>query len=260
MIVGGGPAGMETARVAGLRGHQVTLYEKSHRLGGVSLPKDNPPFKKELESIPRYYSAQLKRLNATVRLEEKVTPETIEGLKPDVVVVAEGGTWIVPDVPGIDGPHVAFAWDVLNERVEVGSRVLVVGGGLVGCEIALHLAFKGKKALLATRRGKDGLAADLNLVNRKAVVEEIEKAQVEVVENSEIHSIVEGSSTVEDREGKKTKIEVDTVVVARGLKPNLELYNRVVEMGYEAYAIGDCGKPGDIGSAIREGYHLGRRL
>jgi len=260
MIVGGGPAGMETARVAGLRGHQVTLYEKSHKLGGVSLPKDNPPFKKELENIPRYYSVQLKKLNVTVGLEKKVTPETIEEVKPDVVVVAEGGTWIVPDVPGIHSPHVAFAWDVLNERVEVGSRVLVLGAGLVGCETALHLASEGKNVLLVTRRGRDGLAGDLNLVNRKALVEELEKAQVEVLENSQIHSIVEGGATVEDRECKKTRIQVDTVVVARGLKPNLELYNRVVEMGYEAYAIGDCSKPGDIGSAIREGYHLGRRL
>jgi 2,4-dienoyl-CoA reductase-like NADH-dependent reductase (Old Yellow Enzyme family)/thioredoxin reductase len=260
MVVGGGPAGMETARTAGLRGHQVTLFEKSPKLGGVSLPKDNPPFKKELENIPRYYSGQLKKLNVKVRLGEKATPENIEEAKPDVVVIAEGGTWIVPEVPGIDSPHVVFAWDVLNKAAETGSRVVVIGAGLVGCEIALYLASQGKNVLLVTRRGRDGLAGDLNLVSRKALVEELEKTGVEVLENNHIHSVVGDGVMVENVEGKKTRIEVDTVVVARGLRPNLGMYNCVSDMGYEAYAIGDCRKPGDIGYAIREGYHLGRRL
>lgn len=260
MVIGGGPAGMETARIAGLRGHKVTLYEKSEKLGGASIPKDNPQFKKELENIPRYYSKQFKRLNVKVRLNHEVTVETVDKIKPDVIVVAVGGTLIMPKVPGIESSHVTSALDLLNGKVVAGSKVLVVGAGLVGCETALHLASKGKNVVLATRRGKGEVALDLNSVSRKALIEELKKAGVTILENCDLHAVVENGAILEDREWKKLLVEIDTVVIARGLKPQRELYERLVEKYPEVYAIGDCVKPRDITSAISEGYHLARRL
>ena len=259
-VVGGGPAGMETARIAGLRCHDVTLYEMSGKLGGAPLPADNPPFKAELESIPRYYSEQLSRLKVDVRLKERATPDTLEKLKPDVVVVAVGGTVVMPDVPGVDKPHVVSALDLLNKKGSAGPRVLVIGGGLVGCETALHLAVQGKRVLLATRRGRSDLAGEVNLVNRQALTEELGKAQVGVIEHSELDSIMDGGAILVDREWRKTTVEVDTVVIARGIKPNLDLYDQLVKKGFVVHAIGDCNKPADIGAAVRQGYHLARRL
>jgi 2-enoate reductase len=260
VVVGGGPAGMETARVSALRGHAVILFEKSDRLGGASLPKDNPPFKKELESIPRYYSEVLKSLNVQVNLKQEANAAAVEKINPDVAVLAVGGRTVMPDVPGIEHPHVILALDLLNARADAGSTVLVVGSGLVGCETALFLASKGKNVTLATRRGRMDVAADMNMVNRQALIEEIGKAHVAVVENYELHSIVKKGAVLVDREWKKLTIEADTVVIARGIESDRKLYGQMEQKGYEVYAIGDCSKPGDIESAVRDGYHLGRRL
>lgn len=260
MIIGGGPAGMEAARVARLRGHKVSLYEMSDRLGGISIPRDNPPFKGELENIPRYYSKQFENLNVEVRLNEKVTIETVDKVKPDEVVVAVGGVPVTLNVPGFNSSHVTSALDLLNGKFKPGFKVLVIGAGLVGCETALYLASEGRNVILATRRGRGDVASDLNLVSRKALVEELKKANVRILENCELHSIIEKGAILEDREWRKFKVEADTVVIARGLKPNTELYDKLAKEGYKAYAIGDCVNPRDIASAISEGYYLGRSL
>jgi 2-enoate reductase len=135
-----------------------------------------------------------------------------------------------------------------------------VGGGLVGCETALHLASKGKKVILTTRRKKEDLALDLNLVNRKALIEELQRAEISIIENSKLQSIEERDVTIEDRKWEKVRIETETVVIAGGFKPQTEIYDNLVEKGFEVYAVGDCVKPRDIRFAISEGYHLARRL
>ena len=104
------------------------------------------------------------------------------------------------------------------------------------------------------------MAADLNMVSRKALIEELNKAGVTILENCELHAVIEKGAILEDREWKKVKVETDTVIIARGFKPQQELFHMLVERGSKFYAIGDCVKPRDIGSAIAEGYHLARRL
>ena len=144
LVVGGGPGGMEAARVAALRGHDVVLWEKENALGGNLLPASAPDFKKDYRRLKDYFIRQVKKVGVTVELGKKATPELIRAMHPDCVFIASGGIPIVPKIPGVDQPKVVTAIDVLLGRRETGELVVVIGGGTVGSETALYLAQKGK--------------------------------------------------------------------------------------------------------------------
>lgn len=144
VVVGGGPAGMEAARVSALRGHAVTLFETKPELGGELLVGGQPTFKHDDLRLAKWYQHQLRKLGVDVRTNTAADKTKIADLKPDVVFIAEGSTAISLKLPGIDKPNVAYAADVLLDSDTVGKACLIVGGGLVGCELALHLAQKGK--------------------------------------------------------------------------------------------------------------------
>jgi len=143
MIIGGGPAGMEAARVAALRGHKVSLYEKTGRLGGQLFLAAAPPGRGEFLTFLRYLENQMKILQVVVHTGTKVTPLHLEAEKPDVVVVATGADPAIPAIKGMDQPHVVMAWDVLQGKADTGKEVVVIGGGAVGLETAFFLARKG---------------------------------------------------------------------------------------------------------------------
>ncbi|ODS31573.1 MAG: 2,4-dieonyl-CoA reductase, FMN-linked [Candidatus Scalindua rubra] len=143
MVIGGGPAGLEAARVAALRGHKVYLFEKTDVLGGQLRYAYIPPGREEIENVIKFLENQIKKLNVKIQLHKKADIATIKELKPDVVIAAVGGSPIIPKIPGVKEKNVVMAEDVFDNKVKVGKDVVVIGGGTVGCEIALHTAKMG---------------------------------------------------------------------------------------------------------------------
>ncbi|MCX5906653.1 MAG: FAD-dependent oxidoreductase, partial [Deltaproteobacteria bacterium] len=143
MVIGGGPAGLEVARVAALRGHEVSLYEKEETLGGQLHLAAIPPGREEFLTFLRYLGKQMQKLKVQVHTLTEVTPLQVEREKPEAVVIATGAEPFWPEIPGIHLPHVHLARDLLSGRVDAGKEVVVIGGGAVGLETALFLAQKG---------------------------------------------------------------------------------------------------------------------
>lgn len=252
LVIGGGPGGMEAARVAALRGHQVTLYEKQDRLGGQLNLAVLPPHKKEIAPYIEYLEGQLRKLGVTVKLGLEVAPDLVQSARPDAVVVATGVTPLAPAIPGLKGA--VTAEQVLLGQAEVGGKVVIIGGELVGCETAEFLADKGKHVTV-TRRGprlatKMPLGVRLNLLNRLRAkgVTLLGGVQYEGVENG---------SLVVSKDGQKQAIEADTFVLAAGSRPNDSLLTQLRDRGFTAYAVGDCAAPRNIMEAVAEGFRAG---
>ncbi|MEM0226907.1 MAG: FAD-dependent oxidoreductase, partial [Thermofilaceae archaeon] len=141
--MGGGPAGLEVARVLAIRGHEVILIDEGEALGGTLKVSSISDFKKRLERLVRWYEAQLKQLGVRLMTKVKAAPKTLEELRQDAVVIATGSRPLIPKIPGVESAVVTD--DVLLGRAPVGRRVIVVGSGLVGVETALHLAMNGRE-------------------------------------------------------------------------------------------------------------------
>ena len=166
-VIGGGLAGMEAARVAALRGHQVTLFEAKEKLGGLLLYGTVPPYKEEWKTTLRYLTTQLGKLRVQVRMNTRCTAKEVEEGRPDVVIVATGAIPLIPNLPGIHGNNVATALDVLAGRKQTGQTVVIVGGGSTGCETAEFLAQKGKQVTILEMLPRIG--ADYGPMNRWVV-------------------------------------------------------------------------------------------
>ncbi len=255
LVVGGGPGGMEAARVAALRGHKVTLWEAKDRLGGALIPAAIPPHKQELNTLISYLATQIQKLGVKVELNKEGTPEAVLEESADEVVIATGSSPVIPEIPGIDGGNVVTAVDVLLGNKEVGERVVVIGGrGLVGCETAEFLAARGKKVTLIARSPK--IAMDMGVTNRRAARERILGAGIEVLISTETTSITETGVTVEEA-GKTRTIEADTVVLARGFKPNRSVGEALRGKIPSLHVIGDSLEPRGIYEAVNEGWAVG---
>ncbi len=159
LVVGGGAAGMEAARVAALRGHKVTLWEAKGRLGGALMPGAAAPHKQEINNLIAFLSHQTRKLGVSVQLSKEATPEDVVGERADEVIVATGGLPMIPEIPGLGGKNVVTAVEALTGEEEAGEEVVIIGGGMVGCETAEFLAGKGKKSdycgdIAEDRRGR----------------------------------------------------------------------------------------------------------
>jgi len=254
LVVGGGPAGMEVARVASLRGHRVTLWEAKDKLGGALVPAAVPPHKEEINNIINYLTYQMKKLNVKVELNKESTAEAILKEEADEVVIATGGTNIIPKIPGIGGKNVATAIEVLTGKREVGEKVVIIGGGMVGCETAEFLARKGKKVTILELLPR--IARDIGVTNRTAMRERIQEAGITVLTSAETKEISETEVTVEV-EGKMQPIEADTVVISVGFRPDSNLREALEGKVPVLHIIGDSNEPGKILGAIHDGWRLG---
>ena len=148
MVIGGGIAGMEAARVVAIRGHRVTLYEKKGSLGGHLIEAAVPDFKRDLATLLYWYQRQLKNLDVEVKLGTEVSEVLISKESPEVVIIATGSMPAIPDIPGVDRDSVITCIDLLLGKKKAGQKVAVIGGGLVGCETALWLAKEGKEVTI----------------------------------------------------------------------------------------------------------------
>ncbi|RZN68320.1 MAG: FAD-dependent oxidoreductase [Candidatus Methanolliviera hydrocarbonicum] len=256
IVVGGGPAGAEAARVAALRGHNVTLYEKDDRLGGQINLISAWPEMEEFANIPRYYLTQLRK-NVEIEFGRDVTPDLIMRENPDVVIVATGASPIIPGVPGVDRDNVITAFDILRGREVDGENIVIMGGGGVGCDVALFLAGKGKKVTIVEMLGKVG--ADIGRTTRWIVKKRIREAKIDIKTGTKAVEIVEGGLIVEE-DGKRGFIEGDGIVLSVGTRSNRGLYDALSGKISELYLIGDSSKPRKALDAIREGAEIARQI
>jgi len=257
-VIGGGPAGMEAARVLALRKHKVTLVEKENELGGLLRYASVPDFKGELRRFLQYLKTQVEKSGVEVLLGRPATLDMVISLNPDAVVLAAGSAMPIPQIPGGNKPFVSTALDLLASKFQPGDRVLVAGGAAMGCEVAVHLAAQGKKVTLVEM--VNGLALDLESRSRVALLQLLKEGGVSTLLDHRLESIEEGSAALSDGSGKPKKVAVDSVILALGLKANQEMLVPLKKNFPEIQVIGDCLEPRKIYQAIHEGAFAGRAV
>lgn len=257
-VVGGGPSGMEAARIAALRGHQVTLYEKKGELGGQLLYAILPPYKEEWKSLIQYLTRQLQMLKVDIRLNETCDAKILEGSLPDAVVIATGALPIIPDLPGVEADHVISAIDVLAGNRETGQQVVIVGGGLVGCEVAEFLFKKAKKVIILEMLDRIGM--DLGAWNRWVVMDRLNATGIRVETRSKVVEITKKGVRVLRPGGFDEFFEADTVVLATGTKPNNDINDSIRSKIKEVYSIGDCITLNQVHGSIKSGFMIGFKI
>lgn len=263
LVVGGGPGGLEAARVAALRGHKVTLMEKEATLGGNLRIASLPPGK---EGYQKYFGDWLERQceKAGVRIElnKEVTAGVVEELKPDVVIIATGATPLIPAIRGIDNrKNVVTAADVLTGKASVGKKVVVAGGGEVGIETADFITSNGMAESVTIVEMLAEIGSDMTATNRTYMLTSIlPRSDVKMFTNMHIAEITDEGIVADDKEWKQHKFEGDTIVLALGYTANTALYEALKDKVPELYRIGDCAKPRNIADAVREGAYVARQI
>jgi 2-enoate reductase len=261
LIVGGGLAGMEAARVAAVRGHSVILYEKENRLGGHVREASIPDFKKDLRNLIRWYEGELKKFDVKIWLDTEATEALIDEEKPDAVLIATGSQPLIPHLPGIDGAHVVTCVDLLRGMRRSEDQVAIVGGGLMGCEVALWLAQQGRRVTVVEML-PEVMAADNPLpsrMNRIMLLDLLAHYRVRVMTNANVREITPEGVVAAGPSGFMT-IAAGTVVLAVGMKSEDGLYKKMLNKVAPLYAIGDCREPRNITGAVWDGYEVGRAV
>lgn len=259
LVVGGGPAGLEAARVAAMRGHEVVLVEEDSELGGTAALAAVPKFltgdKRRLKALIEWYRYQLEKLGVKVFLSRKADEKILEEINPDVVIIATGSKPLVPRIPGVE--NAVTADDAISGKVAVGRKVVVVGGGLVGIETALHLAAEGREVTIVEALPE--IARDLEPVSKIALVRPgglLEKHKVKVITNATVIEIKKNGVEALIPPFERKFIEVDTVILAVGRVSNIDkqLIEAAKKKAKEIYIIGDAKAPRKIIDAIHEGF------
>ncbi len=266
LVVGGGPAGMEAARVAALRGHQVTLMEKASKLGGQLLVASFPPMKQEYTCAIQYLATQVSRAGVKVELNKEVTPDVVNDLRPDVVVVATGGVPIIPkDVRGTGGNNVTTSWDALTGRVPVGPQIVVIGGGKVGCETADFLSHPvddmqpgGNQVTIIELLAN--LALDEFSPGRSLLINRLKSKGVKMITQAKVTEILaDGVKYLKD--GREEVLRgINTIVLALGTEAENGLAEKLKGGSIQTFVIGDAQQPRSALEAIAEGSEIGRRI
>jgi 2,4-dienoyl-CoA reductase-like NADH-dependent reductase (Old Yellow Enzyme family)/thioredoxin reductase len=258
VIVGGGPSGLEAARVAALRGHNVTLFEKTNRLGGQFAISAHAPFRQDNAMAVSWLSRQVEKNGVRVMLGKEVTPELIKEQRPDVVVIASGAVPIVPDIPGIDRPNVVTALDVLAGKIKVSGKVVIVGGGLVGCETADFLGERGVNGTIIEALSE--IAVDCPMTSKVLLLKRLSRYGVTIFTSASLKEILDEGVVIK-KDGKEEIIRgMDYIVLAMGMKPVENLSSQIKNKVAEVHIIGDAKEPRKVLHAISEGAEIGRRI
>lgn len=254
LVIGGGPAGMEAAITLADRGHQVILAEKSGRLGGAIRFAGHVSFKSKLDQLVQVLIRRVERRKITVMLNTGMTPELARSLRPDAIVCAIGADPIVPPVPGVDLEIAVSAVGMHEHMEEIGQNVVILGGGLVGCEESILLGELGKKVTVLEM--KPELCRDAPFLHHEAVLLEMERLGITARTGMRCTGILPDGVTA-DQDGKEIKLPADTVIIAAGLAPKLDEAESFRSCAPEFWKIGDCRQARNVRLAIHEGYDAG---
>lgn len=254
MVVGGGPAGLEAARILAKRGHRVVLCERSDKLGGQFRTAAMPPEKQPLAKLIRWQTDQAVKAGVTVKLSQEVTARMIKESNPDVVVIATGGRPLIPDIPGAGAPHVVTAVDVIEGKVRVGDNVLIMGGGSVGCETADLLLHQNRRVTIVEML--DDIAKDVEATQRFFLTTRLKTLGADIRVNTKIVEVL-GDGVRAYTQGRPIEIRgFDTLVAAFGVVPERGLAERIEGMVAELHVIGDAKQPRTAVEAMREANEL----
>ena len=260
VVVGGGVAGMEAARTAAMRGHKVSLYEKNESLGGNLIPGGSHSFKKEVRELNAWYQNELKALPVEVHTGENVTAGQLRNMDADVIILAAGSVPVMPKVPGIDDKKVIGCMEAFAHPEKVGQKVMVIGGGLVGCEMALEYAQDGKEVTVVEALPKI-LSAGIPspIPNGQMIPDLFEHHHVAVLENHRLSAVEDGRVILESG-GQKKAFDADSVVIAIGFRPVPSMAQELQGCGAAVYEIGDGQKVSTILHAVWDGYEIGNNI
>lgn len=258
VIIGGGPAGLEAARVAAIKGHSVTLFEKEAALGGQLNLAEVPPRKQEIRRAVQNLERAISTEGVTLRLGEMATTQSILALAPDAVIVAVGALSFTPPIPGVDGPNVCDAWKILAGEQDVSGRVAVIGAGLVGCETAEYLATQGCQVSLVEMR--DSIAAGMSNTVLPTLLENYKAHGVKQYTGHKVTSMAVGELRCEDKDGNAVHIPCDHVVMASGARSVSFDTAALSAQGIAVVKVGDCAEVADISNAIKTAYDAANSL
>ena len=257
VIIGGGPSGMEAAIIAAKRGHDVTIFEKADRLGGKLVFSEQVSFKYDLAKFMNYQINLVKKLGIKVVLNTEATPELIEAQKADWVLAAVGANAFVPPIPGTDGPNVMIAEECYKHIDEIGERVVLIGGGEVGCETALALAEKGKKVSIIEMLPE--LCPETFHLTRGVMLGKMEKC-VDMYTGARCTGITTEGVSFVDKDGNEQFVPCDVVVMSSGMRPRQDLAESFRMTAPDFMPIGDCVIAKNVRTATRMAFDAATRI
>lgn len=252
-VIGGGIGGMEFARVASLRGHDVTIYEKSDELGGVFIAAAAPEFKEKDKMLLKWYEKQMKDLNIKINFHTEIKENELDKLDADEIIWAVGASTRTLNVEGAEAEHVMDAIEYLRDRKPVGENVVIIGGGLTGCEIAYDAVLKGKKPVIVEMLDDILNVPNLCAANSNMLREIIRYHEIPVYTKAKTTKITKDSITIEVN-GQINVLPVDSVVTSIG-------YNASdMKDNGKLHIIGDASKVGNLMNVVWQAYDLANEL
>ena len=262
MVIGGGLAGLEAARAASLRGHKVQLYERSGDLGGHLIEASVPHFKGDLRRLLTWYETQLPNLDIETKLQNEVTADLVAQESPDTVIIATGSDPVIPEIPGIETDNAVTVVDLLRGQVDAGDSVVLIGGGLVGCETALWLAQQGRKVSIVEVLPELMVGGrTVPYPNRVMLLDLLRFNQIKILANHTPSEINGGEVIlVDNKDSREKRLQFETMVFAVGFTPNRTLYDELVGSIPNLYLIGDAREPGNVIGAVWDAYEVARTI
>ncbi len=252
LVAGGGPGGLYAAWTAARRGHQVILCEKEDTLGGILKSEQALPFKHEMYELSLTYAKFCRDAGVEIRLNTEVTKEYAERENADALIIAVGSSPLVPPIPGLDGENVVIVNNYYKEKEKVGDEVVVMGGGLAGCECAIHLGMEGRKVRLVEMR--DVLAPDANVRHRPLLLKEIDK-YVTVHTGHRALRVTSEGVVCADKDNNEVLVPGASVICALGQRSRTDVVNELLDAAPFVRVIGDASRVSTITNAVYWGYH-----
>jgi 2,4-dienoyl-CoA reductase-like NADH-dependent reductase (Old Yellow Enzyme family)/thioredoxin reductase len=253
LVVGAGPGGLQAALTAKRRGHEVVLCDKKDEVGGILIGEQAIPFKYEMYELGVTLGKMCEAEGVDIRLNTEVDKAYAEKENADVVIVATGSIPFLPPIQGLDGDNVIVVNDYHHKIDQVKDSVVVLGGGLAGCEIAIHFAREGKQVSLVEMNSE--LAPDANIRHRPLLLQEIEKSGIQVYKNHKGVKVGKDGVLCENAEGDQIQIAGETVICALGQKAKRDIVDALLDTAPIVMTIGDCAKVSTITTAVYQGHH-----